>query len=89
MANRRHFEQARRKNNPDRMQDKSDGELAGIAFGDAVKLFVDSKLNGRSERLLEFDSDDLTLEQGIGRGTATRIEAAVLLAARWRHRQAI
>jgi hypothetical protein len=88
MANRRHFEQARRKNNPDLMQDKSDSELAGIAFGSPVKLLVE-RLGGRSERLLEFDSDDLTLEQGIGRGTATRIEAAVLLAARWVHRKAI
>ncbi len=89
MANRRHYEQARRKKNPDLMQNKSDSELAGIAFGDAVKVFVENKLGGHSERLLEFDSDDLTLEQGIGRGIATRIEAMVLIAARWSSRKAI
>jgi hypothetical protein len=53
MANRRHFEQARRKKNPNLMQHKSDAELAGIAFSSSVERFVKNKLEGRLGTVLK------------------------------------
>jgi DNA repair protein RadC len=88
MANRKHFERSIAKKEPQPLRDKPDSELVEMAFGKNAAALVQN-LGGVSDRLLDFETIELVLQKGIGYATAIKIEATVILAARWKARNTI